>query len=127
MANISSYQQVGAYGSLAEASAYDVIGLMYGTVLTRIAEAKGSIERGEIATKGVQIGKALGIIEGLVLSLDAERGGEIADNLARLYDYMSRSLVKANLNNDIGLLDEVSGLVRELKAGWDELPAEARA
>jgi len=127
MANISSYQQVGAYGSLSDASAYDVIGLMYGTVLTRIAEARGSIERGEIATKGVQIGKALGIIEGLVLSLDAERGGEIADNLARLYDYMSRSLVKANLNNDIGLLDEVSALVRELKSGWDELPAEARA
>ena len=126
MANLSSYQQVGTYGSLAEANSHEVIGLMYGTVLTRIAEANGSIERGETAVKGEQISKALGIVEGLVLSLDAERGGEIADNLARLYDYIARSLLKANLENDTALLDEVSRLIRELKIGWESIPSEAR-
>jgi len=99
---------------------------MYGTALTRIAEAKGSIERGETARKGEQIGKALAIVEGLLMSLDGEKGGEIAENLTRLYDYMARNLVKANLQDDAAALDEVSSLIRELKDGWEAIPVEVR-
>ena len=127
MTNLSSYRDVNAYGALTNASSHEVISQMYGTALTRIAEAKGSIERGEIDKKGEQIGKALAIIEGLFISLDGERGGQIAENLTRLYDYMARSLVKANLENDTALLDEISGLIRELKGGWEEIPVELRS
>ena len=59
-----------AYGNLAEASPYQVVQLMLDAVLSRIAEASGHIERGEIAAKGEKIGKALGIIEALMLGLD---------------------------------------------------------
>ena len=87
--------------------------------LSRIAEASGHLERGEIAAKGEKIGKALAIIEALMLGLDKERGGEIAQNLERLYDYMARTLLKANLENRVDLLKEVSSLLREIKLGWD--------
>jgi len=124
MTNLSSYQDVNAYGALAEASSHEVISQMYRTALTRIAEAKGSIERGEIGKKGEQIGKALAIVEGLLMSLDNEQGGEIAENLTRLYDYMARHLVRANLENDAAALDEISGLIRELRDGWEAIPVE---
>lgn len=123
---LDSYRNMGAYGNLADASPYQVIQLMLDALLSRIAEATGHIERGEVAAKGEKIGKALSIIEGLLLGLDKERGGDIALNLERLYDYASRTLLKANLENRVDLLKEVSSLLREIKLGWDGIAAEAR-
>ncbi len=123
---IQSYKNVGAYGNLADASPYQVVQVMLDAVLARIAEAKGHLERGEVAAKGEKIGKALAIIEALMLGLDKERGGDIAENLERLYDYASRTLLKANLENSAELLKEVASLLREIKLGWDGIaPAKA--
>ena len=126
MSGLSSYERVGTYGALTDAAPHAVITELLGAVLDRVARAKGGIERGEVAAKGEQIAKAIDIIEGLTLSLDPERGGEIAANLARLYDYIGYTLVRANLENNVALLDEVSALVREIKTGWDAIPAAAR-
>jgi flagellar protein FliS len=123
---LDSYRNVKAYGNLGDASPYQVIQLMLDALLSRIAEATGHIERGEVAAKGEKIGKALSIIEGLLLGLDKERGGDIALNLERLYDYASRTLLKANLENRVDLLKEVGSLLREIKLGWDGIAAEAR-
>lgn len=123
---LDSYRNVNAYGSLADATPYQVIQLMFDALLSRIAEATGHLERGETAAKGEKIVKALGIIEGLLLGLDMQRGGDIALNLERLYDYASRTLLKANLENRVDLLKEVSSLLREIKLGWDGIAAEAR-
>ena len=123
---LESYKTVTAYGNLADATPYQVVQLMLDAVLSRVAEATGHLERGETAAKGEKIGKALGIIEALLLGLDKARGGELASNLERLYDYASRTLLKANLENRVDLLKEVSSLIREIKLGWDGIAAEAR-
>ena len=124
--SLDAYRNVTAYGSLADASPHQVVQVMLDALLSRVAEAAGHLERGETAAKGEKIGKALGIIEGLALGLDTQRGGEIATNLERLYDYASRTLLKANLENRVDLLKEVSSLLREIKLGWDGIAAEAR-
>ena len=124
---LTSYRSVTAYGNLAEANHYQVVTLLLDAVLGRVAEACGHLERGETAAKGEKIGKALGIIEALVLGLDKKRGGDLATNLERLYDYMSRTLLKANLENRVDLLKEVSSLLREIKLGWDGIAAVGRA
>jgi flagellar secretion chaperone FliS len=123
---VDSYRNVKAYGNLADASPYQVVQLMLDALLSRVAEATGHLERGETAAKGEKIGKALGIIEALLLGLDKQRGGDIALNLERLYDYVSRTLLKANLENRVDLLKEVSSLLREIKLGWDGIAAEAK-
>jgi flagellar protein FliS len=122
---LQSYRTMTAYGHLADATPYQVVQLMLDAVLSRVAEASGHLERGETAAKGEKIGKALGIIEALLLGLDKERGGDLAQNLERLYDYAMRTLLKANLENRLDLLKEVSALVREIKLGWDGIAAHA--
>lgn len=124
---LQHYRNVGAYGNLAEASPVQVVQVMLDAVLSRVAEASGHIERGEVAAKGEKIGKALAIIEALMLGLDKERGGELAQNLERLYDYASRTLLKANLENRTDLLKEVVSLLREIKLGWDGIAQTAKA
>jgi flagellar secretion chaperone FliS len=120
------YRTVSAYGNLAEASPHQVVQIMLDATLSRIVEAGGHLERGEVAAKGEKIGRALAIIEALTLGLDKERGGELAQNLERLYDYASRTLLKANLENSPELLKEVGSLLREIKLGWDGIaPAKA--
>ena len=127
LSGLQSYKNVGAHGSLAEASPYQVVQVMLDAVLSRIAEASGHLERGEVAAKGEKIGKALAIIEALVLGLDKERGGELAQNLERLYDYASRTLLKANFENRADLLKEVTSLLREIKVGWEGIAPAAKA
>lgn len=124
---LQSYRAMGAYTNLADATPYQVVQLMLDTVLTRVAEATGHLERGEVAAKGEKIGKALGIIEALTLGLDKAGGGEIAANLERLYDYMSRTLLRAQLENRSDLLKEVTSLLREIKLGWEGIAPAAKA
>jgi len=123
---LQQYRKVGAHGNLAEASPYQVVQVMLDTLLSRIAEASGHLDRGETAAKGEKIGKALAIIEALMLGLDKERGGDVAQNLDRLYDYASRTLLKAHLENRSDLLKEVSSLLREIKLGWDGIAVAAK-
>jgi flagellar protein FliS len=121
------YRNMGAYGNLAEATPYQVVQLLLDAVLARVGEAVGHLERDEVAAKGEKIGKALGIIEALTLGLDKAGGGEIAANLERLYEYMSRTLLRAQLENRTDLLKEVSSLLHEVKVGWDGIAPAARA
>ena len=118
---LESYRDVNRYARVAAASPHELVRLMLEGLLGRVNEARGHMERGETAGKGEKIGKALGIVEGLHMSLDKERGGEIAVNLERLYEYISRTLLRANFENDVAPLDEVASLVREIKAGWDAI------
>lgn len=124
---LAAYRSVSAHGGLTDATPFQVVQAMLDGVLARLSEACGHIERGEVREKGEKIGKALGIIEALVLSLDKERGGEIAENLERLYDYASRTLLRANLESRVDLLKEVASLLREIKLGWDGIAAAAGA
>jgi flagellar secretion chaperone FliS len=126
-AGLRSYQDVGTVGAVTDAKPYAVIDTMLETAITRVMQAKGHMSRGEVTAKGEQLGKALGLLEGLTLSLDVEQGGQIAENLALLYEYMSRTLVRANLHDDPALLDEVAELLRQLKTGWEGIPVELRS
>jgi len=51
-----------------------------------------------------------------------DAGGEIANNLDDLYEYMGRRLLDANISNDTAILDEVCSLMIEIKGAWDALP-----
>lgn len=106
------------------ASPHRIIQMLMEGALSKIATAKGCIERNDVAEKSRQITWAMNIIGGLRSSLDAEKGGEIAENLDSLYEYMGRRLLDANMNNDPQVLDEVSALLLEIKEGWDNIPTE---
>ncbi len=88
---------------------------------------RAASQNGALADKNQLISTAIAIIDELRVSLDLKAGGPIAANLDDLYDYMCRQLVKANLNNRVETLDEVSHLLGEIRSAWIALPAEARA
>ena len=116
---LRQYQQVKTGTGVEYASPHRLIQMLFEGGLERIASAKGMLQRGELGRKGELIGKAINIIGGLRDGLDFERGGELATNLDALYDYMQRRLLRANIDCDPAVLDEVASLLREIKEAWD--------
>ncbi|MCQ4261258.1 flagellar protein FliS [Stutzerimonas stutzeri] len=121
MAAMKQYQSVNTNAQLVDASPHRLIQMLMEGGLARLAQARGAMERGDVALKGTLIGKAVDIIGGLREALNQEAGGDLAVSLDRLYGYMGSRLLEANLKNDLAIIDEVAGLLREVKAGWDAI------
>ncbi len=121
MAAMRQYQSVNTQAQAVDASPHRLIQMLMEGGLTRLAQARGAMEREQYALKGELIGKAIGIIGGLRAGLDLQQGGELAENLDNLYDYMVRRLSEANLKNSSEPLDEVAELLRNVKTGWDAI------
>lgn len=118
---LKAYGQIDLETSIMTASPVQLIVLLYEGAVAAISKAKGLLEQQQFAAKSEQISKAIGIIEGLTAVLDRDKGGEIAENLAALYDYMKRRLLQANLQNDVAALDEVASLLLGINESWKEL------
>jgi flagellar protein FliS len=65
--------------------------------------------------------KAQDIISELMVSLDFEKGGEIAKNLFSLYMFMNRELLSANVKKDLVPLQNVRKFLMELREVWNEI------
>jgi flagellar protein FliS len=118
---IRQYQQIDAQSSLSTASPHRLIQMLMERALTKMGLAKGHMERAEMHEKGRNIGIAISIINVLQASLNHKANARMSANFDELYGYMMRRLLEANLHNDAGIIDEVSGLLQELKEAWDAI------
>lgn len=117
-----AYAQVSVESGVMGASPHQLIVMLFDGALSALLRARILMNQGNIAGKGLAISKAINIIDnGLKNGLNHEQGGEIADNLAALYDYMKRRLMQANLHNDVAALDEVSGLLENIADAWRQI------
>lgn len=118
----TAYRQVGVQSVVDGASPHMLIQLLFDALETSLNAAKGAMQRGEIEEKGRQIGKAVRILEeGLKASLNISQGGEIAQNLASLYDYSITQISLANLRNDPTLLEAAQNVIAPVAQGWREI------
>ena len=121
MSAMRQYQTVNTQAQAVDASPHRLIQMLMEGGLSRLAQARGAMDRGQVAMKGELIGKAIAIVGGLREGLDLEKGGEVAANLDRLYEYMITRLFEANLHNTVAPLEEVAVLLRNVKSGWDAI------
>ncbi|MCF1426715.1 MAG: flagellar export chaperone FliS [Shewanella sp.] len=122
--SLRSYRKVSLESEIDVASPHRVIQMMFAGALDRLAQSRYAIEQGDVSNKGILIGKAIGIINGLNNSLNMDAGGEISNNLSVLYDFMLRRISEANLYNDVQAIDDVIEILCNIKEGWDAIPEE---
>lgn len=123
---LGSYNSVASEAEAGYASQHRLVQMLMEGVITRVATAKGQIERKELQEKSATISSAMAIINALKTSLDMQAGGEIAANLDDLYGYMYNRLIDANTQNEPEALTEVSSLMGQIKSGWDAMPEDIR-
>ena len=129
----AQYRAVRSHGLVADASPTRLVQIVFEGVLSHLATARGSMERikdnrplNDVIAKGNAMGKAVALIGQLNGTLDMQRGGQIAENLRALYEYMLNRLTLANATNDVRVVAEVAGLVAEVKSGWDQIVTDSR-
>lgn len=123
MRALRQYQKVNSHAQISEATPHRLVQMLMEGGLDRMAQAKGAIARGDVAQKGVLLGKAIDIIGGLREGLDREKAEtpEELDRLDELYAYMTTRLMQANLHSDPAIIDEVAQLMITVKSGWDAI------
>jgi|SRR5450830_132623 len=124
----NAYAKIGVETGVLAANPHKLITMLFDGALVAIALGQKYMKEGDIKNKGESITKAILIIEsGLRASLNKNVGGEIALNLDALYDYMSRRLFTANVENSQAFLSEVHGLLSELRGAWEAIGPEVSA
>lgn len=107
---------------------YQIVSLLFDGMLQSLAAARGALARGDVLAKCEAIARALRILEeGLSTGLDRIDGGELAENLAALYDYCTRRLILANAKNDDAILQEIQRLIETVAQGWKGMKQGATA
>jgi len=119
---VNAYAKVGIETGVVAASPHKLIVMLFDGAMTAIANGLTNMRTGNIGEKGKAISKAILIIDsGLRASLDKNAGGEIAQGLDSLYEYMSGRLLQANLENKPEILEEVQRLLGELRDAWNAI------
>ncbi len=123
MQGANAYSQVSLETAVQTADPQQLILMLYDGALMALAQATVAMERQDVPKRAKSISHAISIIhDGLHASLDMESGGELAQRLAALYDYMVERLTQANATNNAAAVQEVSGLLRTLREAWAEMP-----
>ncbi|WP_243454272.1 flagellar export chaperone FliS [Oceanisphaera pacifica] len=120
--SMKAYKSVALDSQKSVASPYRIVQMLLAGALERLAKTRTAIEQQNYEQRGELVSSTMMIIDELRLSLDYEDGGEIAQNLGRLYDFMMNELVSVNMNNDLEKLESTSRLLREIKESWDAIP-----
>lgn len=95
--------------------------LLYDGAIKFLKQAKEKIQEKNYAEKGMLISKAMDVINELDSSLNSHKGGEIAANLHNLYFFCNTRLLKANLNMDCVLIDEVIKILAGLRDAFAQI------
>jgi flagellar protein FliS len=120
-----AYNKVGLETGVDIANPHRLILMLLDGAALSLGSATQAMKEKQIAEKGKLISTAIDIISGgLQASIDLQAGGELSERLNGLYDYMCQRLLYANLHNDLSAIEEVSGLLNEIRGAWSEIATD---
>lgn len=123
---LQQYKKDVIASNVTDADPHRLVQMLLEGALNNIKLAENYLKENNAAEKGNQISRALSILECLRASLNHEVGGDIANNLGSLYEYIQSLLLRSNLNNDLAGLVESSNLLLEIKSAWDAIAPEVK-
>lgn len=124
--NLRAYQKTTVNAEISVADPYYVTKLLYQGLFERLAQAKGAIERGDLALKAKKLSTATAILENLRSTLDFSQSKSIAQGLYDIYSYMIDQIAEASLNLMTQPIDNAIRALMPIKKAWDSIPVTAQ-
>ena len=124
--NLRAYQKTTVNAEISVADPYYVTKLLYQGLFERLAQAKGAIERGDLALKAQKLSTATAILENLRSTLDFSQSKSIAQGLYDIYSYMIDQVAEASLNLVTQPIDNAIRALMPIKKAWDSIPVTAQ-
>ena len=124
--NLRAYQKTTVNAEISVADPYYVTKLLYQGLFERLAQAKGAIERGDLALKAKKLSTASAILENLRSTLDFSQSKSIAQGLYDIYSYMIDQVAEASLNLMTQPIDNAIRALMPIKKAWDSIPVTAQ-
>lgn len=118
-----AYQQTQIEAKAASADPHQLVLMLVDAFLDELDRVEGHLQAGRLDRKGQSISRCLEILGGLDTALDRQKGGAIAEDIHRLYDFCGRQLFEVSLKNDPAGLDVVRRIMKDLREGWQALAA----
>jgi flagellar protein FliS len=123
---VKAYQSVAVQTAVGMADSHRMIVMLYDGAIEALRLAQAHMGTRRVVAKCEAFGKAVRIVEeGLKASVDRKAGGQLAERLVALYDYITMRLLQANLRNDQKSLDEARTLLTDLRSAWVQIGTDA--
>ncbi|WP_319476639.1 flagellar export chaperone FliS [Marispirochaeta aestuarii] len=126
---MSSANPLNAYKetNIKTASPVKLVIMLYDEALRQIDTAIELMEQGDKRLDRVNnaIIRAQDMVTELTVSLDFEKGGDIARNLNNIYFYFNQQLLDANIRKKPEILKPVRKLMAELRNAWQQISANS--
>lgn len=126
LTGINAYKKGGLKQDIASADPHKLTLMLMQGALDKMAYAKGCMERKDFAGKSEHLSRTTAILINLRDTIDLKAGGEVADNMFALYDYMVQRLTDANMQNSLQIVDEVISLLSPIRDAWVQIPEAAK-
>jgi flagellar secretion chaperone FliS len=107
--------------AIATADPLQLIILCYDAAINDLKQAEELHERHQMNEAYRKIRHAQDIVTELLVGLDYERGGDVAGNLSRLYNFILRQLIGINSRENTSIYDDLVRILSELRDGWEAI------
>lgn len=119
--NYDAFYETDMAAKVAAATPHQLVMMMFDGLEDELVRAKSHILAKRYERKAQSINKCIDILNALTSALDYEKGGELATNLASIYDYCVHRLYEASNALSAEMLGEVEVLIAELRDGWNAI------
>ena len=124
IAALAQYGQIKNDTQTTYASPHQLMLMLFDGAIEAMSFTIGAIENNNFELRSKQNSRSITIINGMRECLDMETGGELADNLYSLYQYMTKELFKASYKNDAETIQNIQTMLKDIRGSWEKIPLD---
>ena len=124
IAALAQYGQIKNDAQTTYASPHQLMLMLFDGAIEAMSFTIGAIQNENFELRSKQNTRSITIINGMRECLDMETGGELADNLYSLYQYMTQELFRASFKNDVDTIQNIQTMLKDIRGSWEKIPLD---
>jgi flagellar secretion chaperone FliS len=124
LAALSQYGKIKDDTQTMYASPHQLMLMLFDGALEAMSLTIAAIQNKNFELRSKQNTRSITIINGMRECLDMDAGGELADNLYSLYQYMTQELFRASFKNDAETIRNIQTMLKDIRGSWEKIPID---